>query len=435
MYNNYGDNMNKKGFTLIELIIVIAILGIILVISIPKILDTISVSKNKFYSEQKRRLEEASLKYINEIYIPTTQNNIIISKDTLIEKGYIEEIYDIEDKTSICDAYVIMKNINTVPITESYINCEREITEDAIYTLTNTGNMISDETSDGNLRYSGSNPNNYVTFNNETWRIIGIFNVSNGTTTEPRIKLIRNESIGNYSFDNSITETNKGTNDYNVSTLKEILNGLYLNSGSGQCKTEESGATVATNNETSCDFTSIGLNNNSLIDSIVWNIGGTSWSNPTEKPYGLPTLGTYNKERGVDVYKKLTVTPNIIHNTTFTGKVGLIYPSDYGYASTDSGCRNDLRNGVFMNGENIVYTNVTCKNNNWLFTSGSYDNWTISPYSSYSYYLFRVTSGGCISQYSAYVPNVGVRPVIYLKPNVRVIDGSGLSDDPYIFGL
>ena len=32
-----------------------------------------------------------------------------------------------------------------------------------------------DNTVDENIRYYGSNPNNYVSFNNELWRIIGVF--------------------------------------------------------------------------------------------------------------------------------------------------------------------------------------------------------------------------------------------------------------------
>ena len=52
-------------------------------------------------------------------------------------------------------------------------------------------------------RYIGANPNNYVKFNDELWRIIGVFDVDDGTgKIEKRMKIIRNESIGNYSWDN-----------------------------------------------------------------------------------------------------------------------------------------------------------------------------------------------------------------------------------------
>ncbi len=43
------------------------------------------------------------------------------------------------------------------------------------------------------LRYTGKNPNNYVLFNNELWRMIGIF--------DGKIKIIKNDSIKDMSWD------------------------------------------------------------------------------------------------------------------------------------------------------------------------------------------------------------------------------------------
>ena len=45
-------------------------------------------------------------------------------------------------------------------------------------------------------RYIGNTPNNYVTFNNELWRIIGVFTVEdeNGNKEE-RLKIVRNEKL------------------------------------------------------------------------------------------------------------------------------------------------------------------------------------------------------------------------------------------------
>ena len=55
-------------------------------------------------------------------------------------------------------------------------------------------------------RYIGANPNNYVKFNDELWRIIGVFDTDDGTgKVEKRMKIIRNESIGDYAWDNKNT--------------------------------------------------------------------------------------------------------------------------------------------------------------------------------------------------------------------------------------
>ena len=76
---------------------------------------------------------------------------------------------------------------------------------DAIYTaammITDLFNQSSDELAnldpDGNIRYIGENPNNYVQFNNELWRIIGIF--------DNKLKIIRNDAIPVIFEDNGIT--------------------------------------------------------------------------------------------------------------------------------------------------------------------------------------------------------------------------------------
>ena len=62
-------------------------------------------------------------------------------------------------------------------------------------------------------------------FNNETWRIIGVFSVDDGSGRyESRLKIIRNDSIGNMYYNVN------GTNNYLYSTVNEYLNNNYYNS-------------------------------------------------------------------------------------------------------------------------------------------------------------------------------------------------------------
>ena len=109
----------------------------------------------------------------------------------------------------------------------------------------------------GDYRYYGANPNNYITFNGELLRIIGAFNnVDDGTgKKEIRLKIIRNESIGNYSYDSSASTVNSGygVNDWSKADLNTELNSLYYNSSSGTCYSG------ASNTSTTCDFTNTGL--------------------------------------------------------------------------------------------------------------------------------------------------------------------------------
>ena len=91
--------------------------------------------------------------------------------------------------------------------------------------------------------------------------------------------------------------------------------------------------------------------------NMIRNIGTYKWSNPSASPYRLPTLEQYISERGS------VIGQNGIP-TTWTGKIGLIYASDYVYISTDEDCRKDLRAGLTLNENQINFSNSKCKNNN-----------------------------------------------------------------------
>ncbi len=71
---------------------------------------------------------------------------------------------------------------------------------------------------DGKCTYKGVNPNNYITFNNETWRIISVEN-------DKTIKIIKNEDIGNMAWDEA-----GSSNWMRPSSLNVYLNEEYLNS-------------------------------------------------------------------------------------------------------------------------------------------------------------------------------------------------------------
>ena len=100
---------------------------------------------------------------------------------------------------------------------------------------------------DGKCTYKGVNPNNYITFNNETWRIISVEN-------DKTIKIIKQSRIGSYKWDSS-----NSNNWDRPSDIKTYLNGEYL-------------ATMTTNQDKIVSHTwNIGpvINeNNNLIDQI-----------------------------------------------------------------------------------------------------------------------------------------------------------------------
>ena len=232
-------------------------------------------------------------------------------------------------------------------------------------------------------RYEGKNSNNYVLFNDELWRIIGVFSVntqSNGT--QNLVKLIRNETLDGLAWHGS------NTNDWSGATLQQQLNNGYYNGTDSTCNFYSSYTKT-------CYFSETGLNSTArnMVESVVWNLGGISSTSNTAEEF-------YTAERGTTVYSG--------RPTTWTGKVGLMYPSDYGYAVLASSCARTTNLGD--------YDSTACAGSNWLKT-GSYQ-WTMTPSSSYSANVFYVYTGGSFNIVAYY--GYGVRPSIYLKSNIEV---------------
>ena len=298
-----------------------------------------------------------------------------------------------------------------------------------VYTVPNktsdtcTYTLAYDGTSDNNLRYVGKNPCNYVTFNGEKagWRIIGILNTPEGQ----RMKLIRTNSIGIYRWDNKASGTGSstsyyGSNDWTDSTLKEVLNnGAYYNRTSGTCPYDQNGVTTA------CDFTSNGLTEaaKNQIDTITWKLGGTA--SYADSSNGLASHW-YAYERGTTVY---TGRP-----TEWQGKIGLMYPSDYGYATSGGSTSN--RTSCLAKELYHWYSSSysDCKNNDWLLDSSNWQ-WTLAPISSFSGIEFFVDNSGSVNYYNlADNCRAAVRPSVYLIPSTSILGGEGTLENPYEIG-
>ena len=335
---------------------------------------------------------------------------------------------------------------------------------------TDTTNFASDDP-DNNIRYIGANPNNYVYFNCsdysnqsdstcEKWRIIGVFkNVTKSDgTKEDLVKIVKDERLGNAGFSwdykkNSVgTSTDDyGSNDWTDSQLMMMLNPTdYLKSGytidnnivkdsNGQAIYQNMGsyyngtsgckpAAVASGADFTCtsiDFTSTGLKNDSTrnaIESVVWNLGGPEGNNFASSSNGLASH-FYGYERGTTVYSG--------HATTWTGKVGLMYLSDYGYATAGGATTNRaacLAKELY-NWDGPVVSD--CKNNDYLYKS-SYYQWTLAPNSSSARSVFSVGTGGHAVNSYTYHDNWSVRPAAFLKSNISITDvGDGSSNNPY----
>ena len=153
-----------------------------------------------------------------------------------------------------------------------------------------------------------------------------------------------------------------------------------------------------------------------LVGNAKWYLGGSSSFND------VTPLLYYQRERGTDVYSG--------RSTNWTGKVGLIYPSDYGFATSGGSTTNraSCLGKEIYNWDSSSYSD--CKNNDWLFNSNY--SWTLTSYSARSESGLIIRPTAYIGYYLIYSPDVGVRPTVYLKSSVTFNDGDGSSSSPYI---
>ena len=296
------------------------------------------------------------------------------------------------------------------------------------YEYDTTNNLMQDV--GGNIRYYGASPNNYIYFNcsdyaNQTsstcelWRIIGVF--------DGKVKLIRNESIGEYSWDNKNETTGAenyyGKNDWTDARLMKLLNlgydsetiggSLYYNAKSGTCYNESDNATE------DCDFTSIGIKNSTtrnLIQEVVYNIGGLDTS------AGSSDL-IYEKERGTTVYSG--------RPTIWTGKIGLMYPSDYGYASDFTKCKDANGSDLDVRDYDSDVNNYQCRENNYLYTGTENSEWLLTSTSVKPFGAWRIRSSGSVNLGFALYELSDVRPVVFLSTTQEIKSGTGSSSEPY----
>ena len=300
------------------------------------------------------------------------------------------------------------------------INYEPKYISTYLTKLDKTKNGLEeDKTTDKNLRYVGASPRNYLKFNGETWRIIGVFN--NITTIdengeekkESLVKIVRNDSLGDYSWDSSDSSKNSGygINEWRQADLMTELNTDYINPNpTSETTLWYNGRNNAKNGTYNYDK-NIKSKSIDKIAKVRWNIGGSSSSSNS-------ALNFYNYERGT--LHISNPSDGITRKNTWDGRIALMYPSDYGYASTNEACRNSM-----ISSTNNIYN---CKNENWLFNSAT--QWTLSPSSGFAYHVFVVSSDGIV--HSSVASNFfGVRPVLFLKSDVVIAEGTGEKGNAY----
>ena len=266
--------------------------------------------------------------------------------------------------------------------------------EQITHTIDDTLQVDSKFATEYRYRGGDSTVKNYVTFNNEVWRIIGVIPTedTNGKV-ENRIKIIRDTSIGNKKWNETEDTTTNSMNNWITGTLNTYLNNDYYNTLNSDAK----------NMIGTTKYYLGGYNTSEITSDVMWQYERKNEANRAGYYYGT----------------------NPIMQNDANKKIALMYASDYGY-----GASKECTSGLYDYSDS-----ASCKTtNNWLDKSET--TWLLPQRSDGGIYAFYVNSYGYVS-YSGSI-GIGenaVRPVLTLSSDVKISGGFGTSSDPYKLSL
>ena len=258
--------------------------------------------------------------------------------------------------------------------------------------------LYADEYTDGRYVYRGANPNNYIEFNGELWRIIA-------KETDGTYKIIRDELLSEkMAFDEQGLRTNGycsniryGCNAWSstanmVGSPAEFVNGPYR----GVVEADSS-----LNKYLNTTYLNSIKTNADKILNYTWNIGaifGTETNNDGKIELALEEEKAYK----------------------WNGKIGLINETDYLNANSNQ--------ALCSSGTSFDSNLDACVVTDWMYIPGELW-WSLSPSADYTFGVFNVSGDGNVGSCDAY-GSYGVRPALYLSSDIS-LSGSGTSSDPY----
>ena len=413
----------KKGFTLIELLAVIVILAIIAVITVPKIADMILSSRmggaeDSFYGT----LKAAELGYTKALQSKTdlkgdicdlsktsgdkvtcTNGTILSFTGKVPEKGtlIINSTGSTIAKEITLNGYKCYGDLSTknpcVKTTDKVAN------ETLISKVTTTGQGLYLDSANNTLHaetkryiYKGANPDNYVYFNGEEWRIVAVEN-------DGAIKIVKTSNFTSRFYDDSSRNNKENSyclqfpeSQYWGCNVWSAITGTYTNGKSSGTVTKDSALNTYLN---TTYFASLNSAAKDSIQSHASYIGRVS----------LSTLDTLvSNQKAEELY-------------SWSGNVALLQSTDYLKATTNTACINAISSQI---------SPYPCGTDNYLYMTNVIGPWTLNPYPDFPSVTTNVdhTNGRLVSVH----PNdtKTILPVVYLKANT-ILTGSGTSSNPY----
>lgn len=372
--------MKKGGFTLIELIAVILILGIIAIITTVSVMGIFKKSTSSLYDTQVEIVESASKKWIvsNSGLLPDDGTVYKLQLAQLVSDGYLDDgdIIDPTTKKPINGYVNVYFDKGTNQYKAKLFNADNEgsaknvILDNSL--VTSGEGLYKDDEEAGRYYFKGANPKNYITFNSEPWRIVAI-------ESDNKIKIIKQTGF-THRFD-------------------------------------AAGVRVANNGNTACISTTgcpIWASNRSDVvdDSELFNYLNEEY------------YSSLNKKSRSDV-----VSGNWCYKYLSTGGTEA---SDFVEDQFYSFCDTEFVNayvGMINVKEIRDASNGTCGylktcQNNYLNNGTNY--WTLN----YTKSPLLFNSSGAVGTSAANTASIYTRPSVYLDSSVE-LSGKGTSADPY----
>ncbi len=273
--------------------------------------------------------------------------------------------------------------------------------------------LYEDSYEAGRLIYRGQNPDNYIMFNDELWRIIA-------KETDGTYKIIKNDVLPIRAFDEA---NHRSTENNSYCTYPSSGCGVYATvDGTFSSPSGSQSGTV-----TEDSSIKIYLND----DYYVNNINETAKGQMISHSFNIGAVENLNQS-GVEAD---SIEKNIAGEKMYqwTGNVGLANVSDILRASTNSLCTSaSISYNFGMNNSNC--------NSNYLLDKGAASTlyyWTINAYSvefgdsSFStWFVYARSSSTRVSSTTASLSYPAPRPVVFLKSDTT-LSGSGTSEDPF----
>ena len=308
-----------------------------------------------------------------------SNTNLSSGKNTYIYKGSTQSSEDTTTKAFI------------VPVIEVTINEERRITN-YIEDLSITSSELKKETTNNNIYYVGEDPKNFVYYNCDYYRIIGMVNVENAVTntTERRVKLIKAEPLGYDKTTGNVINlviNNNNKSSYANSDLYYYLNQQLFNTVSATCPRDD----IPSSDCFSKKYKTItdGAYDNMLSIGITFRNFNNGLADANTKPAN-------------EVYASENKAANSLKN----GFMFIPSLSDYLYS--------------LSSGKSYIKKMASSYAVRFANTNGNNQNYVLD------------SSGNIISinanQKSA------IYPVVYLNNNVDIVGGKGTKENPYLVG-